>query len=68
MEYKQALKRSRAVAGMTQAEAAAKLGVAQSTISCWERGKSVPSVSDAISMSHVYGLPLDKLLGLEPLV
>lgn len=45
-------------------EAAEKLGVSQPTLSSWESGRKSPTLDKLESMSHLYGVTTDFLLGL----
>lgn len=42
--------------GLTQIEAAEKIGVSKSTIGNWEKGKTKPDVNDLKKIEDVYGL------------
>lgn len=68
MEYRPQYKAARAVRNMTQADAAAKLGVAPSTLSKWESGETEPTASQLFTMSAVYEVETDKLIGRKQLV
>lgn len=52
--------------GLTQAELARAVGVSRQTVSRWERGFIVPSAANLISLSRLYGVPLDELMNGEP--
>ena len=62
------LRAARIVAGLNQCDVADKLGVAQGTLSKWERGVTSPSICVAAKMAEMYGVSLDKLAGLKPLI
>lgn len=68
VEYKPQFKAARAIAALTQAEAAELIGVTAQTLSSWENGVSIPSVTQAITMSHIYNVPLEQLCGIRSLV
>lgn len=53
----------RRMAGLSQAEAAAQIGVNQSAISQWENGKTEPRASLLPRIAEVYKTSVDKLLG-----
>jgi len=59
----QAIKKARKRKGFTQAKVAAKLGVAQTTISFWETDRFYPSLMLAICLADVLGITLDELVG-----
>jgi Zn-dependent peptidase ImmA (M78 family)/transcriptional regulator with XRE-family HTH domain len=60
------LARARAVAGYSQDDAAAALGVSRSMISYWESGVRTPTDRQLVALAHFYRLPLPVLLGEEP--
>jgi DNA-binding XRE family transcriptional regulator len=49
--------------GMTQQEVAVALGVPQSYISSWERGRWMPSIEYLWKLSEVYQCSMDDLVG-----
>lgn len=55
------LKAARVNANLTQAEAAAKLGVAVSTLKNWEAGKTFPNKPKIDRLCEVYGISFDVL-------
>lgn len=46
-------------AGLSQAQAAAKLGISEPTLRKWENDSSVLSYKDMLRISKLYGVPLD---------
>lgn len=58
MDYAIARKRL----GLTQAQLAQKLGVDQSTVALWERGKTRPKVTMLPAAAAVYGVTVDELI------
>ncbi|CAD6549945.1 helix-turn-helix domain-containing protein [Paraburkholderia kirstenboschensis] len=54
----QLLAASRRQAGLTQAEAAARVGVSQSRISAWETDAAALTVAQLLSLCGAYGLQL----------
>ena len=50
-------------AGLSQTEAARRLGVDQSTVSNWETGKKAPRASKLAGMADLYGCTIDELFG-----
>lgn len=58
--------RFREAAGLSQRELAGKLGIDQSSVACWEIGRSVPRVSLLVKLADLYGCSIDELLGREP--
>jgi transcriptional regulator with XRE-family HTH domain len=55
------LKYARLLAGLEQAEIAARLGVARTTVSAWETGRTEPSATNFVRWAHVTGQPLEWL-------
>lgn len=53
---------ARKIAGLTQKELGAAVGVSESTVLKWEKGKSEPSVSQAIAISKATGVPYDNII------
>ena len=49
--------------GLSQEELSIKLNVVRQTISKWEQGLSVPDSEMLISLSRVFNVPVDTLLG-----
>lgn len=52
---------ARVNAGMTQKEAAQKLGVSNKTLISWEHGESFPSVMQADEIYELYNRPKDSI-------
>ena len=48
---------------LSQNTAAQLLGVSAATMSSWMNGKSTPSLGKAISISELFGLPTERLMG-----
>lgn len=48
--------------GYSQEQLADKLGTARQTISKWETGQAVPELSGLISLSELYGVPIDRIV------
>ena len=48
--------------GVSQIQAAEKLGVSRQTIGRWEQGVSSPSMENLIALSELYGVPIDALV------
>ena len=59
------LSRLRAARGLTQEEAAAKIGVSGKTISKWERGDSTPDAELLPTISAALGTTPNGLFGME---
>lgn len=55
-------KKAREKSGLTQQEAATKLGVDQSAVCQWETGKSKPRATLLPKIAKLYGCTVDELL------
>lgn len=55
------LKAARVNANLSRAEAAAKIGVAVSTLKNWENGKTFPNQPKIQRLCEVYGISFDVL-------
>ena len=60
--WKISLAAARVNAGLTQTEAAEKIGVSQITISNWETGKTSPKMSIVPTIAALYKIPVHDLL------
>ena len=56
------LKAARINAGLTQSEAAQKLGIEPGTLSSYERGKHFPNVPVIKKIEDLYGVPFGDLI------
>lgn len=56
------LKTAREWRGLTQSEAAEKLGIGQDTVSNYERGKTYPDIPTLRKIEQLYGIPYDQLI------
>lgn len=55
------MKAARVNAGLTQAEAANRIGVAQSTLKNWENGATCPKIPYFMKLCKVYDVPCDSI-------
>ena len=55
------MKAARVNAGLTQAEAASKIGIAQSTLKNWENGTTCPKSPYFMKLCEVYNVPCDSI-------
>lgn len=55
------LKAARVNAGLTQKEAAEKIGVAQSTLRNWENGSTDPKLAQFMMMCQLYNVSCDNI-------
>lgn len=59
------LKGIRMAAGLTQREAAEKLGRKQQTLASWEIGQAQPDANTLFTLCAIYGTSVDKAFGFE---
>ena len=59
------LKSLRKQYGLSQREAASRLGISTSVISAYENGESTPSTENLLALSYLYKCSTDYLLGKE---
>lgn len=57
------LKEARVRAGMTQREAAEKLGITNAAISMWESGKNSPRFKRIKELAALYGVAVSEIVG-----
>lgn len=62
MELKEKLQLLRKQNGYSQEQLADKLGIARQTLSKWENGQAVPELNNLISLSNLYGMPIDRIV------
>lgn len=62
MEIGSKLKQARKEKGITQEQAAERLGVSRQTLSHWENNRSYPDIVRVLQMSELYAVSLDHLL------
>ena len=53
---------ARKIAQLTQKELGAAVGVSESTVISWEKGRTEPTVGQAQKISEVTGIPLDSII------
>ena len=53
---------ARKIAGLTQIDLANALNVSESTVINWEKGRSEPTVTQAIQIAEVVSRPLDYII------
>lgn len=53
---------ARKIAGLTQKALADALNVSESTILKWEKGRTEPTVSQAIAIGEAVGIPYDNII------
>ena len=65
MEIGKVIRELRKESGMKQNDLAKLLCLSADTISCWELGKSFPSIESIIRLTQIFGVTADYLLGIE---
>ena len=53
---------ARKIANLTQKQLALVVGVSESTVINWEKGRSEPTVSQAKTIGEVTGIPYDSII------
>ena len=53
---------ARKIANLTQKKLALAVGVSESTVINWEKGRSEPTVSQAKSIGEATGIPYDNII------
>lgn len=61
-EHLMALRRQR---GWSQEELGSQIGVTRQTVSKWEMGQSTPELEKLVELSRLFGMSIDRLVGLE---
>ena len=56
------LKMARELNGLTQIEAAKKIGISTDTLGNYERGKSYPDIPILRKIEEIYGVPYDRII------
>jgi len=56
---------ARKIANLTQKKLGLLVGVSESTVINWEKGRSEPTVSQAKAIGEVTGIPYDKIIFLH---
>lgn len=51
--------------GMSQMEVARRLNINQSSVACWETGKSIPRAFMLVKLADLYCCTIDELMGRE---
>lgn len=63
MDFGKQIRQIRKDAKLTQEQMAAKLNVSRQAVSNWENNKNLPDLEMIITISRVFGLSLDQLMG-----
>ena len=59
------LSKFRRNANLTQMEVAEKLGISFQAVSFWERGKTMPDLSNLVRIAEIYNVSIDEILNNE---
>ncbi|MGN1479015.1 MAG: LexA family protein, partial [Acutalibacteraceae bacterium] len=59
------IKALRAARGMTQAQLASLCGVHQTAVSQWEKGRTDPDKNSIVTLSEIFNVSADTIMGLE---
>lgn len=52
-------------ANLTQMEVAERLGISFQAVSYWERGKTMPDISNLVNIAKIYNVSIDEIAGDE---
>ncbi len=63
MNYGEALKYQREVAGLNKSQLAKELNISHQNICRWEAGTVIPNVDFCVQLADFYGITLDELVG-----
>lgn len=63
INYGEALKYQREVAGISQLELSKKIGTSHQNVNRWEKGEVLPSIDFLVKLADFYGISLDELVG-----
>ena len=66
-DFRRNLKRIRELRGMTQAEMAARAGIAAASISHFETGQRAPALDTLVKLADALSVTVDAILGRAPL-
>lgn len=62
MKISEQLKKQRKINGLSQQELADQLHITRQSVSKWENGTALPSFSNVIAISDLFGISLDELI------
>lgn len=62
----QRIQEGRKAAGLSQEALGERLSVSRQAVSKWEADAAIPELENLIAMSRIFGVPIGRLLGLEP--
>ncbi len=65
MNFAERLMTLRKQRGWSQEELGSQIGVTRQTVSKWEMGQSTPELEKLVELSQLFGMSIDRLVGLE---
>jgi transcriptional regulator with XRE-family HTH domain len=63
LNYGEALKYQRELAGLSQLELSKKIGTSHQNVNRWERGEVLPNIEFCVLLADYYCITLDELVG-----
>ena len=63
LNYGEALKIQRELAGISQLELSKKIGTSHQNINRWEKGEVLPNIDFCVKLADFYGITVDELIG-----
>lgn len=65
IETEKRLAKFRRKANLTQMEVAEKLGISFQAVSYWERGKTMPDITNLVEIADLYDVSIDDILNIK---
>lgn len=63
LNYGEALRQQRELAGISQLELSKKIGTSHQNINRWEKGEVLPNIDFCVKLADFYGITVDELIG-----
>lgn len=67
MDFSDNLRKYRTLKGLSQKSLAKLIGVSQTAVYSWEKGKMIPKIEQLLNLSHALEIPLNDLVNLTDL-
>lgn len=67
MDFSDNLRKYRTLKGLSQKSLAKLIGVSQTAVYSWEKGKMIPKIEQLLNLSHALEIPLNDLVDLTDL-